>query len=473
MPDFFSLKTRTNMEGFLGIDVSKGYADFVLLSAEGKKCEGTFQLDDTRLGHDQLKKWIEDSLSLYGFDQLNCAVESTGGFEDNWYSSFITWSEKLPLRVTRLNPSVVKNSARAELQLNTTDSESARNIASYIRRFSDQVDYKVKDTTYSAYRTLHNHLALLTRQKSQVINELKQLLYITFPELQRFCKKSIPNWVLSLLIEYPSQAKLSKAKAGRLSKIKSITAVKAQSLIENAQKSISMRNSPTDEFVIKNMAKEIEQKQQTIKEIKAYLAENCKGEQTLLLESIKGIASYSAAAIMIQIEDIGRFASPKSLSSYFGLHPTIKESGDKKAISRMSKSGRSAVRSTLYMCANTAVLYDPHLKSIYARHRANGKGHGQALGVVMHKMLRIIWGVLTSGTPYQASIDQENQNKNLRSNDDDKTPEIKAKRRYQDFDANAPISRIASKKRKVHVMSQAGNAELVRDLDHEPPAVNL
>lgn len=49
-----------------------------------------------------------------------------------------------------------------------------------------------------------------------------------------------------------------------------------------------------------------------------------------MLQSIIGIGAYSAAAIMIQIEDVKRFASPKELASYFGLHPILKISGDKK-----------------------------------------------------------------------------------------------------------------------------------------------
>jgi transposase len=461
------------MKGFLGIDVSKGYSDFVLLDEEGKKLEDTFQLDDTRLGHERLKQWLIDVFSRHCLHQLDCAVESTGGFEDNWYAALIEWSEKMPLRAARLNPSAVKNAARAELQINTTDSESARNIASYIRRFADQVDYRVKDTSYSAYRTLHNHLALVTKQKSQIINELKQLLYITFPELQRYCKQSIPNWVLSVLIQYPSTTKLAKAKVERLSKIKSVSVEKAKTLIENAKQSIAARHSVTDEFLIKRMAQEIDHKQQSIKEIKDYLAENCKGKETELLESITGIASYSAASIMIQIEDIARVASPKELASYFGVHPTVRESGDKKSVSRMSKMGRPALRATLYMCANTAVLFDPHLKAIYARHRARGKGHRQALGAVMHKMLRIIWGVLSSRKPYESMIDENNQNKNLKTIQDNTAEQIQTKRRFQKFDTNAPISRLAGKKRKVHATSQVGNAEQVRDLEHEPSGVNI
>jgi transposase len=154
------------------------------------------------------------------------------------------------------------------------------------------------------------------------------------------------------------------------------------------------------------MVREIERKQEAIEELKEYLSAECAGPETKLLQSIKGIGAYSAAAIMIQIEDIKRFSSPKALASYFGLHPTLRESGDKQSKSRMSKQGRPAVRATLYMCANTAVLFDTHMKQIYARHRANGKNHNQALGVIMHKILRVVWGVLNSGKEYDSTIDQ-------------------------------------------------------------------
>jgi transposase len=461
------------MKGFLGIDISKGYADFVLLSDEGKKLEETLQLDDTRSGHEKLHSWLLDVVSKHNLSELNCAMESTGGFEDNWYAGLSKWNESIPLKVARLNPVVVKNSARAELQINTTDSESARNIASYIRRFSDQVDYQIRDTYYSSYRTLHNHIHLVTKQKTQIINELKQLLYITFPELQRYCKQSIPNWVLSLLIQYPSAIKLSKAKPEKLAKIKSITIEKACKLIENAKQSVAARNSATDEFVITVLAKDLASKEESITALKKYLAENCKGKETQLLESMKGIGSYSAASIMIQIEDIKRFASPKELVSYFGINPVIRESGDKRTVSRMSKKGKAAMRATLYMCANTAVLHDPHMKSIYARHRARGKAHRPALGAVMHKMLRVIWGVLTSGSPYNAEIDETNQSKNTRCPQDNTDAQITTKRRVQGFDQDAPISRLASKKRKAHVTSQVSNAEQVRDLEHEPSDVKI
>ena len=71
-------------EIFLGIDVSKGYADFIPLDDKGESIEKSFQLTDNNAGHKQLttliKQWLDD-----GAKSIYCGVESTGGYENNWY----------------------------------------------------------------------------------------------------------------------------------------------------------------------------------------------------------------------------------------------------------------------------------------------------------------------------------------------------------------------------------------------------
>ena len=456
------------MKWYLGIDVSKGYADFALVSELLVQLEETFQLDDTRSGHEQLEIWLEALFKQHPHLEIDCGLESTGGFENNWYALLIKLSSSIPIRAARLNPSTVKNASRALLNANKTDAESAKEIAGYLKRYTDQIDFAVRDNQYASFRSLQNHLELVTKQKTQLINELKQILYSSFPELQRFCKQGIPGWVLELLMQYPSPEKLVRQKPLKLARIKGITEEKAKSLIEKAQVTIASRSNSTYEFLIVQLATEVKHKQGKIKQLKQYLEDHCKGKEKEWLESIKGIGSYSAAAIMIQIEDVHRFASPKELASYFGLHPLIKMSGDKRMVSRMSKQGRPAMRALLFMCANSAVRCDEHMRNIYARHRAKGKNHKQALGAIMHKMTRVIWGVLMHEKPYDSRIDLANQAKNNQNPVQDELKEIENKRRMQKFDSDAPVSRIASKKRRVHAASQVGEAELVRDLEHEP-----
>jgi len=455
------------MKAFLGIDVSKGYADFTLLDQNRKQLEESFQLDDTRSGHNALKRVLQKSIERYKINEMYCAVESTGGFENNWYATLIQLSTTMPVKVARLNPAGVKHNAAAELNRNVTDALSSRYIAEYMISHPGKVDYNKQNDYYAAFRSLHKHILMLKKQNNQLINELKMLLYSAFPEMMRFCKQGVPYWVLEVLKKYPSAASLAKAQAKTLAKIKSVTMEKAEKLIEKAKNSVASRTNAVEEFLVSNLARQIQEKQHQIEEHKNFLIEQCKGQEVTLLKSIKGIGDYSAAAIMIEIEDINRFASAKHLSSYFGVHPELKQSGDKYAF-RMSKKGRASMRAILYMAAQSAVLYDEHFKAIYHRHRSRGKNHKQAIGVIMHKLLRVIFGILFSKQLYKAEVDKKNQEKKITTPVTKEREELSTKRRFQAMEDDAPVSRIQSKKRRAPVESQVPmNGKQVRDHQQE------
>jgi len=183
------------MEAYLGIDVSKGYADFTLLDKEKQELEKVFQLDDTCGGHDALKKLLKQFTLQHNISTMYCAVESTGGFENNWYNWLIVLKKELPIKVARLNPSGVKNNVAASLERNVTDALSSRYIAQYIISHAEKVKYDVPDNIYSSYRSMSKHIALLKKQNTQLINKMKMVLYSTFPELMRYCKQGMPAWV--------------------------------------------------------------------------------------------------------------------------------------------------------------------------------------------------------------------------------------------------------------------------------------
>ena len=69
------------------------------------------------------------------------------------------------------------------------------------------------------------------------------------------------------------------------------------------------------------------------------------------------------------------------------------------------------MRSVLYMACLSSIRHDPTTKKKYSDIRSQGKCHLFAMGVLMHKMLRVIFGVLKSNTPYDAAIDEKNRQK--------------------------------------------------------------
>lgn len=466
MLDFLlTFKTAAMGKGFLGIDVSKGYADFLLLDEKKQIVEDAFVLEDTSQGRKQLKALIEKWLSQ-GIEQLNCGVESTGGYENNWYHFLKTLSTKQELQVARLNAKAVKAVSDAALKRTITDAVSAENIAVYLLSFPEKVDYGTKRTKESDQfkqgRQHNSYVRMQRKQKTQLNNQLEKLLYQYFSEILVYCRHGIPAWLLKMLTKYSCAGAVAKAGAVKLSTIKGISKEKANALVTKASGSTQWISSQI-QHVIAATAREILHKEEMIEKEKKYLSQMYQhNEQVKLVTSIKCIGLESAVAAILEIEDVNRFASAKKIAAYFGVHPTFKQSGDGTWGNHMSKKGRSEIRAVLYMAALSGIRHNLILKQVYAKCRARGMKHYQAMGVVMHKLLRIIYGVLKNQTAFDEQIDQKNQCQaadkqqqiNEQQKENKKIAEQK-KYRYQSATADAPISRIAAQKRKKQAASQA------------------
>lgn len=454
-------------KGFLGIDVSKGYADFVLINEKGRVLEKDFQLIDNHIGHQSLVKLIED-WKKQGLKKLYCGVESTGGYENNWHSILKGIQSTGGVSACRLNPKAVKAVSDAELRRTITDSVSAMDIALYLAKFPEKVDYGLNNTYSTKFKEGRDHLTgirMHIKQKTQLLNQLEKWLYGSFPEVLVYCKNGFPNWLLNMLVDYPTAKKVAMSRGG-VSKIKGISSEKETKLIAKAKQN-SQEVSAEKAHLISITAEEILHKAKMIDREEAYLTAIYKdNSQVNLLTTIPGVAVRSAVKIILEIEDVNRFASVKKMASYFGLHPTFKQSGDGKWGNYMSKKGRSTMRSTLYMCALSGMQFNPVLKPIYERFRANGMKHNQAIGVLMHKLLRIIFGMLKSNKPFDAEIDHKNQKeaqgkrelqkKNLKEK---RKQNRRKKHRYQRLEVAGPISGRKAVKIRKQMASQASNEE--------------
>lgn len=454
------------MQSFLGIDVSKGYADFLLLDQSKNILEEAFQLDDNNEGRKQLKQlvlqWFDN-----GITELQCGVESTGGYENNWYSFLRGLTREHNLKVARLNAKAVKAVGDATLKRTVTDAVSAENIAVFMMSFPEKVNYEDPDSpeasgVYSEGRTHMGYIRMLQKQKVQLSNQLEKLLYQHFPEMLIYCRHGMPGWLLMILSRYSSAVALVKAGDKKLVAVKGVSVAKACALVKKAEQSQQVVSKHI-EHVIAVTCKEILHKQQLIESEKAYLADLYEhNEQVQLINSIRCIGKDSSIALALEIQDIGRFETVEKLTSYFGVHPSFKQSGDGKWASHMSKKGRGELRAVLYMTAMTGIRHNHILKQIYARFRAKGMKHYQAMGVVMHKLLRIIYGVLKNNRPYDPAIDEKNTTE-AKQKKEQKEQEAAEKKsivqqkiyRFQGQSIEAPISRRAAEKRKKQAASQA------------------
>ena len=422
---------------YLGIDVSKGYADFIILNGKKKPVVDNFQLDDTFNGHSRLYTKLREFSNAHPGSRLYAGVESTGGYENNWYNSLVEFQGSLNLQTARLNPLGVHHNSKADLKRNKTDKISARSVAEYMIAHSEKVSYQHQDSLASL-RKQWGFVRLLTKQSTQLLNQLEPLMYSGNPELLVYCKDSPPEWVLKLLEKYPTAHNLARAKVTSLARIPYISSARAEKLVAIAKQSVASTTDKITQQLIVATVKQILHLKKTIKVQTGIMAKECSVPEVELLKTFIGISDYSAIGLMLEIQSVKRFPSVKKLASFFGLHPELKISGDGIAAFRMSKKGRKEPRQILFMVALTAINTNPLICAVYEKHVEKGMEKMAALGLCMHKILRIIYGMLKNNQPFDPEIDLKNRE---RASNRKKTPRKDKNRRYQGYDPKAPISR--------------------------------
>lgn len=119
-----------------------------------------------------------------------------------------------------------------------------------------------------------------------------------------------------------------------------------------------------------------------------------------LLVTIPGIGFKTACCLIAEIQDISRFASAKQLAAYAGLCPEIAVSGLSRSKSRLSPAANRRLRAALFFPALVVRRCSPFFSAIADRHIAAGHCKMSAIGILMHKLLRIVFGVWISGQPF-------------------------------------------------------------------------
>lgn len=433
---------------YLGGDASKGYCDFVIVDHNKKTVEPNFRLDDTSSGHQALEKVLADFFSSYedGEVTLHAGLESTGGYENNWLKMLSNQTERLPLKVSRVNPLGVSHNKKADMERNTTDKISARAIADYLVDHPKNIFYNQSDP-FVSLRKEWQFIKLLKKQENQLLNQLESALYTSHPQLLKYWDHELANWFLMVLKAYPCAMKLGRATPKAVAKIPYVSLARAKELVESAKDSVGAEQDEVAQMRIKALAQQLLQLGKVIDEQTKFMIKSCPMPQIDILRSFRGIGEYSAVGLMLIIGDIKRFATCKALCSYVGIHPKYKKSGDGSWAFRMSKQGSKEARVILFNVAKSGIVYNEMIQKRYEYYQNQGKTKMSAIGILMHKIMRIVYGMLKNNTKYNPAIDEENRAKHI-AKEKVAEPKPDRERRYQEPDQSAPISNTQRKRRQ-------------------------
>lgn len=169
------------------------------------------------------------------------------------------------------------------------------------------------------------------------------------------------------------------------------------------------RFSEAHRFVAAEILSHLKELEQRIARLDAYLLEKLEPYEPLLtlLQTIPGIDRQGAAMLLVEIgADMSVFGSAEHLASWAGVCPGNNESAGKRKSGR-TRRGNPWVRRLLCEFAQAVARTRCGLKAKFEALRAR-KGHKKAIVALAHKMLRIIYAMLSNKTHYQdSSIDYE------------------------------------------------------------------
>ena len=129
----------------------------------------------------------------------------------------------------------------------------------------------------------------------------------------------------------------------------------------------------------------------------------CLPEAPYLL-SVTSLKAVSVALFLAEVGDPKRYQAAVQWVKLAGIQPAPNISGKKqRSQTPMSHQGRPRLRTLLYFTCLRMVQFDPHFAQLYSdlqRRQKNPLTKMQALGVLMNKLLHILWALIQNQTFY-------------------------------------------------------------------------
>ncbi|RQR94662.1 IS110 family transposase [Burkholderia sp. Bp8991] len=159
---------------------------------------------------------------------------------------------------------------------------------------------------------------------------------------------------------------------------------------------------PLDERLgVEQRLRELDRLGEDLREVEQALAQATIDDARLrVMLTITGVNTTVAIGLLSAIGDIERFPNPEKLVSYFGLNPSVYQSGPTPARhGHITKRGRSYARAMLVEAAWGATQAPGPLRAFFLRVR-DRRGQQIAVVATARKLAVIVWYVLTRDEPF-------------------------------------------------------------------------
>jgi transposase len=299
------------------------------------------------------------------------------------------------------------------LRKTKTDKKDAMTIAQFLLNNEKTLSTVTTSQDAQDLRDLARERESQSWMIASLKNDLKRLLQSTFPELETLRKNIYTDTMLNLVRQYPSARLIRQAKRKDIDKALICPSEKhkrvqisADDLIDAAKRSVGSAGV-AKELIVSEKATTILYLQEKCEKITEALVEACEAtrvEDLEIIKSIDGVKNITGCSFLAEMGDLSNYKSYKSLIAFMGLDPSTNQSGQHVGPSKISKRGNRHLRRVIHIMTLCSVRSDNVFRQYYLKRKAEGLPPMKALMATSHKLIRVIFSMLTHRMPFKKEV---------------------------------------------------------------------
>nr|WP_174479454.1 IS110 family transposase [Streptomyces hokutonensis] len=383
-----------------GVDIGKEHHHCVVINQDGERLLSRRVLND----ESALLELIGDVLAL-DTDVL-WAVDLNGGGAALLIGLLLSHAQPM-VYITGLTVHRASASYRGE---GKTDAKDAFIIADQARMRRDLGPLRPGDEVAVDLRTLTTRRTDLVADRTRQINRLRAQLLEIFPALERSLDLTNKGPAI-LLTGYQTPAAIRRSGAKRIEtwlrnrKVRG-AATLAGTAVEAAEaQHTALPGEKLAAAMVVRLAKGVMALDEEIAEVEALVEARFREHpHAEVILSLPGMGKMMGAVFIAATGgDMDAFDSADRLAGFAGLAPAPRDSGRVSGNLRRPRRFHRGLLNAMYLSALSSLKSCPASKAFYARKRAEGKGHKQALLALARRRLNVLWAMIRDGACYQAT----------------------------------------------------------------------
>lgn len=397
------------MKPVVGVDVAKGKSVIQAFLKRHVPYGRNQHMMHTPKGFEQLRELLVELESKSGH-KPGIILEPTG----HYHRVLVMYLQREGYEVILVNPLQAQRARRTGLRKVKTDASDAWHLGDLFYQEENWKTQPIREECLMDLQFLTRQHEFVTSIYVQSKLNMRSLIDQVFPGYEGVFRDLFSKTSLRLLEDCLSPSGVQERTDKQWSEVirESTRASRSQQWMQSKVQSIriAMEQNPVDKVnfglesslrsmigLVKAFQKQIEDLERQILELSETIPE------VALIESIPGVGTKLATAIIAEIGNASQFSNPKQLVAYAGLDPSVFSSGKFVANNnKISKRGSKRLRRAAFLAVVCGLRggINPRTRALYDKKKGEGKPHKVAVIACANKLLHHVYAMLKSGSPY-------------------------------------------------------------------------